>query len=337
MSASSAAQDDQRNLHTNWCVTFHYGGLGQPSASDADAFIDTLKQQCRYYIIGRETCKTTAQKHLQGYLQLLSRKRLTQMKKLAPFAHWEPARGTVEQNKEYCSKEGDFVQHGTPVDTDPGKREKKRWDLARAAATEGRIEDIDDELYVRHYTSFRHIMRDHIRLPPNAEDLTGLWIYGKSGAGKSRWAREEFGKDTDQLYLKPLNKWWDGYRDQPYVLLEDFGKEHSCLAYHLKIWGDRYAFPAEIKGSTMALRPQRIVITSQYHPRDIWQDAETLEAIVRRYQLKYVGPLPNPWEGAMVFASGTSSPSDQVPQSAPSVSQTVVASLPEHLASIIGM
>ena len=33
-----------------------------------------------------------------------------------------------------------------------------------------------------------------------------LWLYGKSGAGKSSKAFEE----TD-YYIKPLNKWFEGY------------------------------------------------------------------------------------------------------------------------------
>lgn len=297
------AEDDARNQHTNWCFTIHYGGPGQLSPTEADAIIERLKSKSKYLIAGRETAPSTSQRHYQGYLQLLRRARLSELKKYSSVIHWEPAKGTAEQNRDYCTKScgDDFVEHGDSCEVDPGKREQKRWADTRKAATEGRIEDVPDQIYVQHYASLRHIMRDHLKCPADASDVTGLWIYGLTGSGKSRYARATYGTDPSQLFLKPINKWWDGYRQQPYVLLEDFGKDHAVLGYHLKIWADRYAFPVEIKGGTIACRPEKIIVTSQYHPRDIWSDAETLDAIQRRFKLKYIGDVPNPWEAHLVL------------------------------------
>lgn len=56
------------------------------------------------------------------------------------------------------------------------------------------------------------------------------------------------------------------------------------MGYHLKIWGDRYAFIAETKGSSRYIRPQRIIVTSNYHPKDIWTDDTTLGPILRRFK-----------------------------------------------------
>lgn len=44
--------------------------------------------------------------HFQGYICFESRKRGSEVKKLAPFtrAHLEPRQGTHEQAKKYCSK-----------------------------------------------------------------------------------------------------------------------------------------------------------------------------------------------------------------------------------------
>jgi len=61
------------------------------------------------------------------------------------------------------------------------------------------------------------------------------------------------------------------------------------MGYHLKIWADRYAFNVEVKGGSMYVRPKIIVITSNYHPKDIWNDNTTLEPILRRFKvIKFV-------------------------------------------------
>lgn len=113
-------------------------------------------------------------------------------------------------------------------------------------------------------------------------DMDNYWYWGPSGTGKSLEARRRW----DAHYYKNCNKWWCGYNGQETVLIEDFDKNHQCLCHHLKIWADRYPFTAEVKqGSTGTIRPARIVVTSNYHPRDIWPDAGDLEPILRRFKI----------------------------------------------------
>lgn len=286
-----------RNRNTYWCATYNYGGDNQPDDEALMRWWTGMQKIAAYGIGGYETAPETGQLHLQCYFQLKpnSAKRLAELKKVADglTVHWEVSRGDDQSNFDYCSKGGDYMEFGTRKDSDPGLREQNRWDRARRLAEIGNFDAIDSQIYLSHYSSIRAVARDSQRPPPDLdgpEDMqVGLWIYGPTGTGKSRFARSEY----PDAYLKLANKWWDGYNGQDYVLLDDFDMEHACLGHHLKIWADRYGFPEEIKGSYGVARPKRFIVTSNYHPREIWGDKPgTLGPILRRFELKPMGTQP---------------------------------------------
>jgi len=82
-----------------------------------------------------------------------------------------------------------------------------------------------------------------------------------------------------------MNNLWEGYDNQECVLLEDMDPFHKSLSYDIKIWADRYSFRGRVLYGSITLRPKKIVITSQYHPRDIWEDAKTVQAICDRFNI----------------------------------------------------
>ena len=246
-----------------------------------------LSTPCSYLVVGKEV-GAEGTPHLQGYIYFTLQKTLSSLKKINPRAHWEVAKGDSLQNYTYCTKEGDFQEVGTRPLT-PAERSKKggqsqveKWMSIKASARQGKLDEIDPKIYVLHYRSLLAIAKDNAPMPADADDTTGYWYWGASGTGKSRAARSE----NPGAYLKMCNKWWDGYKDEEVVIIEDFDKAHAVLGYHLKIWADRYAFPAEIKGGKINIRPKKIIITSNYHPESIWEDENTLQPILRRFQIK---------------------------------------------------
>nr|WAE42980.1 MAG: replication associated protein [Cressdnaviricota sp.] len=133
----------------------------------------------------------------------------------------------------------------------------------------------------------------HYTKPSGSNTTRGIWIYGQSGSGKSCIARTAYGT-AETVYLKSQNKWWDNYRAQPTVILDDFDTQGACLGHYLKIWGDHYGAHGEVKGGSVALQYDRLVITSQYRPEDIWTDQELVTAIKRRYRMFTVrGTFPD--------------------------------------------
>lgn len=234
----------------------------------------------RYMVVGKEVGESGTP-HLQGYIYFHSRIVFDTVRKLLPPCHIIVAKGDAQSNFEYCSKDGEFEETGDrPVSQKrKGQLGKEFWDHQLQLAKKGRICECDSKLQITHFSSLNAISARYAPMPANLTAPDNLWYYGPTGTGKSFKARS----DNPGAYLKMCNKWWDGYQSEDVVIIEDFDKIHSVLGHHLKIWGDCYAFPAEIKGSKLNLRPAKLIVTSNYHPSEIWTDPSTLEPILRRY------------------------------------------------------
>jgi len=274
-----------------WCFT-----LNNPLPNYAD-----LKRLIRwsYMCVGKEV-GDNGTPHLQGFIAMESRVRFTTMKKLVPKAHIEVMYGTTKQAIEYCKKDGDWEEYGVlPVDTgrtggtSGGQRKAENFKRMVVLAKEDKMDevlDIDPVSYVQHYHAFKRIRQDHPKKLCDLDGVCGEWIWGEPGIGKSRAARQE----NNNIYDKPANKWWDGYQGEEVILIDDFDLNHRVLGHHLKRWADRYSFPAEMKGTTIQIRPKKIVVTSNYSIEDVFaQDGEALVlALKRRFkERKMVSPL----------------------------------------------
>jgi len=87
----------------NWCFTLYADAAN--TLEQKEALFTANQQHLKYWIFGREVAPTTGRKHLQCFVHLFVKKKLTAMKKLFPGSdHFEVANGTPEQNRIYCSK-----------------------------------------------------------------------------------------------------------------------------------------------------------------------------------------------------------------------------------------
>jgi len=293
---------DTRARAYSW--TFFYPDEG----AKVEAVNKLTAMSHKYLCYGEEKCPDTGRLHLQGYFSFKSAKKFSCLKKEFPSFHFQVAVADAYKNKLYCSKTrpGDipnevFFESGVipePTGSAGGEANKRKWSASLEAAKSGGVDDIEPEMLIKYYSTFRRIERDYMVKPQDLDNVCGIWYYGATGTGKSHAARADF----PGAYNKLPNKWWDGYQREDFVLIDDFDVVHGVLGYHLKIWADKYAFSAEVKGSTISIRPKTIVVTSNYHPSEIWGDKpQTLDPILERFRVvqfsgasRRVRPAVNP-------------------------------------------
>lgn len=269
-----------------WCFTINnYNGFSD---------LDTVKNWA-YLVAGKEVGENGTP-HLQCFVAYKVRTKFSTVKIQLPTAHIERMFTTPPLASEYCKKDMDFMEFGTLPDFN-GATSGYKGGEAKAANYRKVIEvvingDLDDVIeidpvcYIQHYQGLKRIKQDHPTKPKALDDVCGEWLHGDPGVGKSHKAREEH--DINEIYDKCANKWWDGYQGEEIVLIDDFDLVHHVLGHHLKRWADKYPFPAEQKGTTISIRPKKIIITSNYTIEQIFSDPALVLALKRRFKVRRI-------------------------------------------------
>lgn len=165
-----------------------------------------------YGIVGQEI-GDNGTPHLQGFINYnIDRKKggINFWKKLIPEgerAHLEPARGTDENSKDYCSKEGIFLEVGKPTENNKWTTvvETAKTDLQAALA-------IDSELTLKYYFQIKKIYEDSMGAAKMDATLPELRDWQKA-------AIENLTKQDDRKIL--------------FIVDKEGGKGKSALAKHL--------------------------------------------------------------------------------------------------------
>lgn len=165
-----------------------------------------------------------------------------------------------------------------------GQRATKRnnsadWDRIRSLAMAGRLDEIDGDVYVRNYGNLKRIAVDHMEPVGVEKEVFVFW--GRPGTGKSRRAWDE--ATVDAYPKDPRSKFWDGYRGQEHVVVDEF--RGGIDIAHMLRWLDRYPTIVEVKGSSVVLKAKKIWITSNLPPEQWYPDLDndTLAALRRRF------------------------------------------------------
>lgn len=229
------------------------------------------------YVVYQEEKGTEGTPHWQGYVVMKALRSLTQMKALAPTAHWERRKGTHAQAKAYVTKEDTRQAGPFEAGEEPVSQQGKRNDLLslKRALDEGQDEKTiatDEELFGVWTRNIKAIERYKRFRSENRRDwVTETVVYwGPPGTGKSYRAAQEAGPDAYWL-AKPLGGgalWFDGYDGQEVVVIDEFfgwiQRDVMCRLC------DRYPYMVQTKGGSTPFVAKKIIITSNARPDEWW-------------------------------------------------------------------
>lgn len=256
----------------SWCFT-----INNPTDDDKKTCDNIV---CNYIVTGNEVGENGTP-HIQGYLELKDGKSMKAMKKLlGDRAHLEARKGTPKQAADYCKKDGNFTERGKI--TEQGKRNDLD-DIAELVKTGGTQAVIEAKPSA--FLKFgRNIERmSELLMKPRTKKPSVVWLWGTTGTGKTRYATNN---NTGDYYIWNGTKWWNGYRQQTRVVLDDYSFDGSDAGFrYLLRLLDTYAIQVETKGGMIHFNSPEIYITCEYPPNHIFTPGNQLNQVLRRIDL----------------------------------------------------
>ena len=160
-------------------------------------------------------------------------------------------------------------------------RAKARSDLVglHSALKDGLTQADYANEYFSKFIQYPNLVQNYVVSTIEARDpskpFSSWLLIGPAGTGKSRLARE-LGRRIGNglLFRHSLGKWFDGYRGERTVLLDDFcGSSLSFTQFKCLL--DRYPFRVELKGTSCEMAATNFIITTNDDPKTWWQESVT--------------------------------------------------------------
>ena len=250
---------------------------------------------CEYAEIFEEIAPTTGHNHYHSIVSFKNAVRFETIVQFDPHAHWSTQNNGALGIYDYVSKDNNSIfMYGTPPACiqkrkNPKTPKKTQFQVAVEMVKEGKYNEIQEERVYAQYQRFFDQLA--AKAEPSKRWKGQLkeknhWIYGPPGSGKSSAVWDAAEDKGLAIYQKLQNKWWDGFKGEDIVLIEDADPETmKKLANHMKIWSDRYPFTYEVKGSskTMKCPSYYFVVTSNYPMSDCFNGTD-LKAMERRFE-----------------------------------------------------
>ena len=251
-----------------------------------------------YVGYGLERCPTTGREHFQAFAYFISERSTSKnnLKKIGEMwgetrCNVLPMRGSFRQNELYCSKESDLIHSGIPPNQ--GARGDIRENIRLISERKLTADDIalldpvSYNLYKKTYEKAEELANRNIY---RQEMTQGIWYWGEAGTGKSHNAFENY--DPKTTYVKSAEDWWDGYKGQEIVIINEFREDsgHKINWEYLMELTDKYPLNVKRRGrEPTPFLAKKLIITSPEHPKVTFRkcisQGDNFKQLERRFKI----------------------------------------------------
>lgn len=243
-----------------------------------------------------EICPTTKRHHWQFLIRTTKSHRKTGMREVSglPSAHFEP----YVPNKDhpllfYVHKDATAVEGTRFIYGQLEPEQGKRNDLNKVKDDIMKGKPLDDiilekpELYHQYGRTLEKIKTIRLKRNKRINPSRGVWLWGRSGCGKSHKAYMEYAGDDYYTWVKGT-EYQCGYEQQKVVVINEFRGELKLSS--LLDLVDKWDYQVQRKQvEAIPFNTPLVVITSCSPPEEIYQHAlsgtERLDQLTRRFEI----------------------------------------------------
>lgn len=286
----AVTSNNANKKYRGWCFTINNITQEFHDNFYKDCYVNKIKFE---YIMWQVEKVSTI--HMQGFVYFKNPRAFGGIKPYFHSAHLEPMKGSIEQNVAYCSKTESRV--AGPFEFGERPKQGRRTDLeeiAKVAMQPGGLDVIKSEnpsYYIRYHRGLQLLAEES--QPHRTTKPTVTWLWGLAGAGKTKYVFDLY--NANDIYVKDGTQWWDGYRHQKVILIDDFDGKWPFRDF-LRLL-DHYQYQGQIKGGYVKINSEHIYITCEWEPEHFWSDCglvtdrgqapinNTLNQVLRRIDL----------------------------------------------------
>lgn len=264
----------------NWEFT-----INNPEPGEAQRILDTVAEKGCWCVIGEEV-GAEGTPHLQGTVTFQRAVGLPGVRRIISYrAHYEISNGTPDQRETYCKKGNNWIECGTKPQPQQGKRNDIHA-FAEAIREHG-IQHAAiqmPDVYIKYSGGAERLASRFAKDTANTKrPLNVIWVYGPTGSGKTHFAWEMTKTNPkDAWWSGKTLRWWDHYDGESVAIFDEFRRD-ACTLHELLRILDEYPMRVEVKYGCASLANLRtVIITSCFHPRDVYQTFENIEQLTRR-------------------------------------------------------